>query len=724
MTGNTAIKCDSTNNSVSKFFGLLNSKSALDLIRNKKCQQTGITNQSNNPQLRRSFKLLKAHRSESNLPTNLLSKQSANISNQKKIDQSFNNNFQSDTNQLTKPISTGSLCEVKMKSNSLTNEPTITAQITNAISEAKNSANSDDESPPPTPPIRNSSLRPSTLINQQPLINKPFTQLPAYPNYNRELPSIPVNEDKRQSIAFNNRLSPISDDGGFNSFDFSSSNKRNSITVAVNNRNSINQCNNFRNHQNLINQHQINQSSNFDKWSNLHAFDNQNNFQDTRLIDNSNLFTSSQRHSYFSDVSDLDYQNINSNNYQKSDNWSSSTSVLSTYTGITSSSTSDYYTASSETITNSPSLNSLNSAGICSSSINTCNSPPLISKSKVNNLTKLYSNSALANNQQNNYKNVPYMNQFAYPTSPGSQLPNPSLAAAPKLAKSLALPSNTGLAISSLVEKPKRQESASVLYYIVAKDSQNSNTATHPKNNLINKDNHQFGDKENQIVNNKPYLNEQFNDPNHLGKNQMNYNNGFLNKTSIQKSLQEFYLRHRNNSKDNQSQIIMDGAQQQCSNNLIGKNSAFNSNLNNYSSASNDSTCSSSLTESPTNSPTLFSSVNHSSFPIIPLPTKPSFLNKKELTPEEEQRLNELKPEAIYTNIHFNQMTDLSKEEESDLNRLSAKELRRSFKERCSPFESVSFFLNAFFKLFELIFSKFFIIRIYQWIKNQLPKEN
>lgn len=722
MPGNTSIdksKCDSVNssvnsNSVSKlFYGLLNSKNGLDLIRNKKCHQS-----ANNPQLRRSFKLLKVHRSESNLPF----KQPPVQPNEHPDRANDQLNGQLTDTPSSRPILTGSLGDLKMKSNPPTigHDSTLltTAQIATVVPE-----NDDDESPPPTPPIRNTSLlHRSPPLNQT---NRHSTnnQLPSYPNYNRELPSLPnaKNDEKRKSISFTNRLSPISD-GGFNSFDFNSSpNKRNSISVFNHpNFNHNPPPHNYRNH-NLVTQsnhsttkynaligHTTPSTNVFQLSSSSNNLSNSgyvnNYFQET----NSNLFNlANQRNSYFSDVDqhlDLDYQNINSNpnsyalSSQKSDNWSSSTSVLSTYTGITSSSTSDYYTASSETITNSPSLSSLNSA-ICGSSMNNCNSPPLNSNcNKANNLARLYSGSALVNNNISNNKNVSYMRQFSYP---GSQLSSAN--ASTKLAKSPALP-NTGIAISSLVEKPKRQESASVLYYIVAKDS--NSTTTNNNESLANGDvnntptNEQLEqqvDKKNKVTSfNEPpssQLNEShFNKFSNSTNNFVNYNSIPMNEShhphhqapqtdlkAIQKSLHEFYLRHRGNSKacPPVHQFKQTANEQQFN----------NQNLIDYSLTSNDSACSdSSTTVSPTDSPTLFP--NRST---IQLPAKPSYLSMiKQLTPEEERRLNELKANAIYTNIHFESLDENFETKDEDAFNLpnTSKELRLSFRERCSPFEN------------------------------------
>lgn len=658
MPGNISIektKCDLNSinsNSVSKlFYGLLNSKSGgLDLIRNKKCtQQTNC-----NPQLRRSFKLLKAHRSESNLPF----KQHSTIQ--------LNDN---QLNKLPKQTSTGSLCDLKMKSNNETATLLTTAQMANVISD------NCEESPPPTPPIRSSSIQSSiqsnlrSINNQLTVHQSTFNQLTNYPNYNRELPSLPTNEERRKSVSFN-RLSPISDDGGFNSFDCSSSKKRNSISV-LNNRNfSNNQAyrNNLVNHQN----HSLASATNNkygalinDKWNNITTAGLFDGYQQEN-----NLFNNQRNNNYFLDVDqhlDLDYyQNTNSNNYalssQKSDNWSSSTSVLSTYTGITSSSTSDYYTTS-ETITNSPSLSSLNSAGICASSMNNCNSPPLNGAVNKANLIKYSGNNSLVNsnniaNNLTNNKHTSYLRQFSYP---GSQLST-------KLTKSpVCAPPNTGIAKSSFVEKPKRQESASVLYYVVAKDSPNSdfNDSKEPQQQVDNKlDKSNFNKFSNST-------------------NSVNYNGNPIEQQTdlkaIQKSLHEFYLRHKTNSKDSQNQLI-DQQQSKSSN-----KKAFNS-LINYSLTSNDSVSSNSSTVSPADSPTLFTKV-----PTIMLPAKPSYLNLvKKLTPEEEERLNELKAKAIYSNIHLDSLNDLETKEETNGLMLPAKELRLSFRERCSPFENVS----------------------------------
>lgn len=267
MPGNTSVektKCDSANsNSVSKlFYGLLN----------KKCQQQPPV--TSNPQLRRSFKLLKVHRSESNLP---FKQQHSSV---QPIDQL------NQLNKLAKPMSTGSLCDLKMKSNE--SALLTSAQIATVIPDSNEP--DDDEELPPIPPPRNSSLslRPS-LNNQHNQHNQPAAGSPINPNYNRELPSLPIVEEKRKSISFSSRLSPISDDGGFNSFDYSSPNKRNSISV-LNNRN-------FSNGQPYRN-NLFNQGGNFfpqppshrygalissnDKWSNMPAFNN--NFQDRKSV--------------------------------------------------------------------------------------------------------------------------------------------------------------------------------------------------------------------------------------------------------------------------------------------------------------------------------------------------------------------------------------------------------------------------------------------------------
>ena len=625
MPGNTSVektKCDSANsNSVSKlFYGLLN----------KKCQQQPV---NSNPQLRRSFKLLKVHRSESNLPF----KQQQHSSVQP-IDQL------NQLNKLPKPISTGSLCDLKMKS-------TETALLTSAqIATVIPDNEPDEEELPPIPPPRNSSLSLRPSVNHHPAP-------PMNPNYNRELPSLPIVEEKRKSISFSSRLSPISDDGGFNSFDYSSPNKRNSISI-LNNRN-------FSNGQPYRN-NLFNQSANFpqpnrygglinsnDKWNHMPAF---GNFQE-----NNSLFDN-RRNSYFSEVDqhlDLDYQNINSNNYvlgsQKSDNWSSSTS--------------DYYTASSETITNSPSLSSLNSAGLCASSTNTCSSPPL-------NCNKALVNSNHVGNHLNSNKGMPYLRQpFSYP---GSQLPSTPT----KLTKCAVMPTNTGIAVSSLVEKPKRQESASVLYYIVAKDSSSPNSNHNSELSDVNAPREASSE---QPVDGK--LTSPFNEPSQFSKftnsttNYVNYNNreqpNQADLKAIQRSLHEFYLRHKGNLKDQQADHQ--------SNNLSKSSQNSNSNLINYSLNSNDSACSDSSTVSPTNSPTLFPKI-----PTIALPAKPDFLNSpKQLTPEEEERLNELKSKAIYSNIHFDSLNSFEPKENGNDFQNSSKELRLSFRERCSPFENV-----------------------------------
>lgn len=653
MPGNTSVektKCDSANsNSVSKlFYGLLN----------KKCQQQTV---ASNPQLRRSFKLLKVHRSESNLP---FKQQHSSIQPADQLNQ---------LNKLPKPMSTGSLCDLKMKS---TESALLTsAQIATVIPDSNEP--DDDEELPPIPPPRNSSLslRPSLNNHHNPVA-------PINPNYNRELPSLPIVEEKRKSISFSSRLSPISDDGGFNSFDYSSPNKRNSISV-LNNRNFANgqpyrnnmfgQGGNFAQQPPPPPSHRYGALINSnDKWANMPAFN--------QFPENNGLFDQ-RRSSYFSEVEqhlDLDYQNIGSNNYalssQKSDNWSSSTSVLS-YSGITSSSTSDYYTASSETITNSPSLSSLNSAGLCASSTNTCSSPPL-------NCNKTLVSNHVGHHLNSGNKSMPYMRQpFSFP---GSQLPSTPT----KLAKCPAMP-NTGIAVSSLVEKPKRQESASVLYYIVAKDagSPNSNHSNH---------NSEFGDvnapresNSEQQVDGK-LASSPFNESSQLGKfasHSTNYANYPNNKSleqpnqadlkAIQRSLHEFYLRHKGNLKADQQ------VDHQSNNHLSKKSSP---NLINYSLTSNDSACSDSSTVSPANSPTLFPKL-----PTIALPAKPDFLNApKQLTPEEEERLNELKAKAIYSNVHFDSLNGFETKENGNDFQSANKELRLSFRERCSPFENVS----------------------------------
>lgn len=652
MPGNTSVektKCDSTNsNSVSKlFYGLLN----------KKCQQQQPVN--SNPQLRRSFKLLKVHRSESNLP---FGKQHASV--QLTADQLS-------SSKLPKPVSTGSLCDLKMKS---TESALLTsAQIATVISDNEPD---EDEELPPIPPPRNSSLslRPNHHVS-----NNHHPTAPMNPNYNRELPSLPIVEEKRKSISFSSRLSPISDDGGFNSFDYSSPNKRNSISV-LNNRN-------FSNGQPYRN-NLFNQTGNFPPPNRYGALiNNPNNIPAFGNFPENNGLFDNRRNSYFCEVDpnlDLDYQNINSNNYglssQKSDNWSSSTSMLS-YSGITSSSTSDYYTASSETITNSPSLSSLNSAGLCASSTNTnmCSSPPL------NSCGKAIVNNHVGNPHLNSNKGIPYMRQpFSYP---GSQLPSTPT----KLAKCPAMPTNTGIAVSALVEKPKRQESASVLYYIVAKDASSPNSNHNNHNSELNDVNApRESNCEQQAADGK--LTSPFSESLQLGKqfasnpttNYINHNNkeqpqpNQADLKAIQRSLHEFYLRHKGNLKDQQADHQ--------SNNLSKKSSLnSNSNLINYSLTSNDSACSDSSTVSPANSPTLFSKL-----PTIVLPAKPDFLNApKQLTAEEEERLNELKSKAIYSNIHFDAFNSFEPKENGNDFQNSNKELRLSFRERCSPFENV-----------------------------------
>ena len=369
----------------------------------------------------------------------------------------------------------------------------ISSAVSNSLTGVvRSSSATTDDSPPPTPPVRNSSLwtsaaqsdslgfqhhslppplpqhfqsnssqhsqrvhslqqQSSHLLCQQSLNTGPIAHQGSSHHRSSNFPCLITSQSngwpfapgftgkRKNQLAMSSRLSPIDDDGGFKSLETLLQHKRNSISCATAAGVSGGRAALFsRYSQPPLPPITTNTKNDFCHLSSLidhsqslgHTQSHQKTLTELHTAHPINVGTPLD--SLLSDALDSEYQNIRS----FGDVWSSSTSTRSSaYTAITS----DYYTGSSEAMTTSPSLSSLSTCATSGGNSNsTCGSgarqPP--AKPPGGWTRPLNSSNWTVNCRP------------------------PAVA--------------SGIALSSAVDRPKKQHSASILYYVVSKNSSNN----------------------------------------------------------------------------------------------------------------------------------------------------------------------------------------------------------------------------------------------------------